>query len=589
MIVMSYFSGVDPAAALIRDGELVAYVEEERLIRFKHATNIFPVRSIEACLEKAGATLSEVDSFVYGWDAMRYADGRMEAFYEDQNKRYPPDDATRAWQRRLLGVFRPEQLKKRLYSELVAHFGISLNDVPPLTFYPHHKAHAAAAFLMSPFEEAAVLTIDGSGDSECTVVWHGKGIELEPIHRIEIPHSLGWFYSAITELLGFKAYDGEYKVMGLAAYGSENMELRAKLNDVLKPGPSEFDYELDPSFIHHGAHTYSTRYTDKLPEHLGVEPRLGTAPLTKLHEDLAFEAQRALEETVLRLLSHVRAESGLKNLCIGGGVGLNVKMNSRILKSGLFDEVFPHPIPNDSGLSIGAAIGEWTRVTGTRPEPLKHVYLGPSYSDEAIEDQVRSCGLSYRKCDDIATETAKLLADGKIVAWFQGAMEGGPRALGGRSILGDPRDVSTRDRVNSAIKFREYWRPFCPSMSDKAASQLLDKCTTAPYMVLAHDATDEAHKLVPAIVHVDGTARTQTVNADTNPRYHALLMAFEKLAGVPVLLNTSFNIKGEAIVCSPRDAIRTFSSTGIDALAIGSLLLEKPEIPLALEPEDVIR
>ena len=589
MIFVGFFLGIDPAVALVRDGELIAYVEEERLVRFKHAANIFPVRAIESCLAKAGVNLSEVDSFIYGWDSERYANGNMEAFNEALNKRYPPDDNTLAWQRRLLGIFHPEQQKRHLYSELVPHFGIEAEDLPPVTFYPHHKAHAAAAFLMSSFDEAAVLTIDGSGDSECTVVWHGKGVELEPIHRIEIPHSLGWFYSAITELLGFKAYDGEYKVMGLAAYGSENMVIRTQLGDVLKAGPAGFDYELDPSFIHHGAHTYSMRYTDKLPAHLGIEPRLGTAPLSKLHEDLAFEAQRALEETVLRLLNHIREKTGLKNLCIGGGVGLNVKMNSRILKSDIFENIFPFPIPNDSGLSIGAAIGEWTRVTGNRPEPLKHVYLGPSYSDEAIENQVRSCGLKYRNCSDIAVETARLLAAGKIVAWFQGAMEGGPRALGARSILGDPRDISTRDRVNSAIKFREYWRPFCPSMAEHAASRFLEKCSASPYMVLAHDASEEAKRLVPAIVHVDGTARAQTVSADTHPRYHALLMAFEQLTGVPVLLNTSFNIKGEAIVCSPRDAIRTFFSTGIDALAIGSLILEKSQTPMALEPEDVIR
>ena len=227
---------------------------------------------------------------------------------------------------------------------------------------------------MSPFDEAVVLTVDGSGDAECTVLWHGKGTELTELHKIEIPHSLGWFYAAVTELIGFKAYDGEYKVMGLAAYGRENLDVRAKLEQLLHAGPRGFDYVVEPKYIHHGAHTYSDRFTDALPELLGIAPRQGPRPLEKIHEDIAFEAQRALEETVLRLLAHVRAETGLTKLCIGGGVGLNVKMNSRIHRSDLFDEMFAFPVPNDSGLAIGAAIGQWVERTGKRPPPLEHVY-----------------------------------------------------------------------------------------------------------------------------------------------------------------------------------------------------------------------
>ncbi len=589
MNILSYFHGIDPAAAIISDGRVAAYVEEERLIRFKHAANLFPVRAIGQCLDIAGLALSEIDAIVYGWDAHRYAGGGMAEFYERINGEYPPDAATRAWQTRNVGMFSPDALRGRLTAALVPFLGVAPDDVPPMVFYPHHKTHAAPAFFMSPYDEALVLTVDGSGDAECTVLWRGAGTELTPLHKIEIPHSLGWFYAAITELLGFQAYDGEYKVMGLAAYGRENLDIRARLEQMLHPGPRGFDYVLEPRFIHHGAHTYSTRFTDALPELLGIAPRQGPVPLEQIHEDIAFEAQRALEETVLRLLAHVRQETGLSRLCIGGGVGLNVKMNSRIHRSGLFDDVFAFPVPNDSGLAIGAAIGEWVERTGERPAPLHHVYWGPSYTDEEIELQVRSCGLAYRKCDDIADATAELLAAGRVVGWFQGRLEGGPRALGGRSILADPRTVESRDRVNAAIKFREYWRPFCPSIAEEAADRFLKKCDKAPYMILAYEATDEARQKVPAVVHVDGTVRAQTVSRDTNPRYHALLQAFEARTGVPVVLNTSFNIKGEAIVCSPRDALRTFFSTGVDALAMGSLLIEKPERPLALEPDDVIR
>ncbi len=589
MRLLSYFPGIDPAAALIEDGRVLAYVEEERLLRNKHAPNIFPLRSIESCLQQGRVGLTEIDAIVFGWDAPRYASGDMARFYEQANTRFPPDANTRRWQQRNVGLFAPASLRRTLETQLVRYFGVRPEQVPPLYFYPHHRTHAAAAFWLSPFDEALVLTVDGSGDSDCSTIWHGKGATLEALHRIEIPHSLGWFYAAITELLGFEAYDGEYKVMGLAAYGRENLDLRARLAQVVRPGLRGFDYEVDPEYIHHGAHTYSDRFTDKLPELLGLPPRLGPRKLEPIHEDLAFEAQRLLEETVIRLVSHFQRETGLRNLCVGGGVALNVKMNSRLHRMDLFDHVWAFPIPSDSGLAIGAAIGHWVDATGQRPPPLEHVYLGPSFADDDIENQLQQCGLDYRKPDDLAEATADLLAAGKVIGWFQGRMEGGPRALGGRSILADPRTITARDRVNAAIKFREYWRPFCPSVTIEAAARYLKKPDAAPFMILAFEATDLAREAVPAVVHVDGTVRVQTVDAATSPRYHALLEAFERKTGQPVVLNTSFNVKGEAIVCTPRDAIRCFSATGLDALAIGAFIVEKPREPLAVRPDDVLR
>ncbi|MFQ5525035.1 MAG: carbamoyltransferase [Thermoanaerobaculia bacterium] len=579
MNLIGYFHGIDPAACLLSDGEVMAFVEEERLVRVKHARGLFPIHAIAACLEIAGLELSQIDGFVYGWDAPRYANGEMALFYERINRLHPPDDETRAWQERNLSWFTPASLERRLHDELVRFFGVDRASLAPLWFFPHHETHAAAAFFLSPFNEALVLVLDGSGDSDCTTLWHGRGSELSRLDRIEIPHSLGWFYAALTEYLGFRAYDGEYKVMGLAAYGRDNLDFRDRLSRVLRPGPHGFDYELDPTFIHHGAHSYSERFTDRLIEHLGVTPRLGPAPIEPIHEDLAFEAQRALEESVLRLLTHYRGHTGLENLCIAGGVGLNVKMNSRIHRSGLFKALAPFPVPSDSGLGLGATLGLWVKKTGRRPDPLEHVYWGPSYDDAEIEAQIRACGLAYRRPGDLEDETARLLAEGKVVAWFQGALEGGPRALGGRSILADPRTVESRDRVNEAIKFREYWRPFCPSLTEESAGRFLKNAAHAPYMILAFEATEDAGETVPGVVHVDGTVRAQTVRRDTHSRYHRLLECFEKRTGVPVLLNTSFNIKGEAIVCSPRDAFRTFWSTGIDALAIGAFLIEKPEQP----------
>jgi carbamoyltransferase len=587
MKIIGFFQGVDPAACLLDDGRLVAYIEEERLLRYKHATEIFPIRSIDYCLKAGGIRLDDVDCIAYGWDIPRYTNGSMREFFTRVNREYPPNEGTRAWQDQLLGWFDETAFKERLRRELVRFYGEV--EVPPLRFHPHHASHAATAYLMSPHDEALVFTIDGSGDSQCATVWTGRGSRLDLIHEVEIPHSLGWFYAAITEYLGFDAYDGEYKVMGLAAYGRPNQAFRDALDRVVPILSDGWRYRLDPKFIHHGPHSYSGRFTDHLVELLGIEPRQGLLPLTEIHEDLAFECQRLLEDRVLRFLRHFRETTGLSKLCLAGGVALNVKMNSRLHQSGLFDDVFAFPIPSDSGTSIGAAVGVHLEATGRRPEPLGDVYLGPSYSDEDIELQIRSCGLHYRTCADIADRTAELLAEGKVVAWFQGRMEGGPRALGSRSILADPRSADARDRVNAAIKFREYWRPFCPSLLEEEAPRFMHRAARAPFMILAFEATREASELCPAVVHVDNTMRVQTVDEQSNPRYYHLLKAFGRRTGVPVLLNTSFNIKGEAIVCSPRDALRTFWSTGIDALAIGNCLLEKPERPLSLEPELVIR
>ncbi|MCP4191302.1 MAG: nodulation protein [Planctomycetaceae bacterium] len=589
MNILGFFHGVDSAACLLQDGVLTAYVEEERLIRFKHAENIFPIRSIEACLKLGNIELTDVDFISYGWDLEGYSDGTIERFYESVNQKYPPDSGTLGWQKSNLSVFNQQSVAKRVRSQLGRYFGIASDLLPELRSYPHHKCHAAKAFWLSPLEESLVLVLDGSGDCECTTLWQGQGSDLTLLHEITIPHSLGWFYAAMTEMLGFRAYDGEYKVMGLAAYGRENLELRNKLRQVLTPGPQGWDYELPPRYIHHGKHTFSDRFTDELAEHLGLQPRLGPVPIESIHEDLAFETQRLLEETVVRFVTYWQQETGQTNLCVAGGVGLNVKLNSRIHKSGLFDRVWPFPIPNDSGTSIGSAVGVYHQETGKRPQTLEHVYLGPGYTDDQIETQIKACGYAYRACDDIADAAAELLADGKVVGWFQGRLEGGPRALGGRSILADPRSIEARDRVNSAIKFREYWRPFCPSMTEESADRFLQRAESAPYMILAFDATDDAKQNVPGVVHVDQTARVQTVSQVTNPRYYQLLKAFEKRTGVPVILNTSFNIKGEAIVCSPRDAFRTFWSTGIDALAVGRFLIEKPTSPQETAPEDVIR
>lgn len=573
MNIIGYHHGRDPSACLLQDGTVTAFVEEERLIRFKHATNIFPIRSIDSCLRRGGLTLDEINCFAYGYDATRFGNGEMAAFYDELNLRYSPDPSTRAWQ--LSNLSRTaHSVQKRLAHELLRQYGV--HDPPQLFFYPHHRSHAVATFLLSPFEEALVLIVDGSGEHQCTTIWRGAGQDLELVYEVTLPHSLGWFYSAVTEYLGFESYDGEYKVMGLAAYGRPHAHFREVLGQVLHPGEKEFDYVLERDYIHNGQHTYSDRFTDELVARLGLAPRAYVDPITPDHEDFAFEAQCALEEAVLRLLRPFRETTGLRKLVIGGGVGQNVKMNGRIRESGLFDEVFLFPIPADSGTAVGSALSAHQQLTGSLPRrELDHVYWGPSYTDEEIEAELNLCGLPFERPRSLENRIADLLAEGMIVGWFQGRMEAGPRALGARSILADPRSVEIRDRVNAAIKYREYWRPFCPSVTLEDAGTFVELPTRAPFMIMAFKATEQATRSIPGVVHVDGTMRIQTVESELNPRFYNLIKAFEDRTGVPVLLNTSFNIKGEPMVCSPRDALRTFWSTGLDALAIGSFLIMK--------------
>jgi len=363
--------------------------------------------------------------------------------------------------------------------------------------------------------------------------------------------------------------------MGLAAYGHPRKELKSKVRQVLYEAPDGIEYRLDPRFIHYGRHSWSDRFTDELVDLFGMPRRISGTPITSWHEDLAFSVQEALEESVCRLVTWGMTKTGLRNVCMGGGVGLNVKMNSQIFMLNGVEGFFAQPLCSDGGAAVGAALGACWQHTGIRPEPLVTLALGHEETDASIGQMLRLCKIPFRHVADIAETVANELSEGRIVAWFQGKLEAGPRALGQRSILADPRQVTMRDRINEAIKFREYWRPFCPSMPIEEASRFLVRYTDAPFMNLAFDATDELKKLAPAVVHVDGTVRVQLVRREVLPQFHQLLQAFQRRTGVPVLLNTSFNVKGEPIVCSVSDALRTFYASGLDVLAIGNYLIKK--------------
>ncbi len=565
----------DPAVAIVRDGKVIAYAEEERFLRNKHAYRVYPRRALNYCLETAGIGPEAVAAIGVNWNIDAYTDGRIAAFFDEMAGDWPLDPATKGWQRAMLGGFNRDAYEARHAREWRRLFGEA--PLPPIIGLPHHYTHALQSYLQSPFDDAVCVTIDGSGDEHCTVVWRCRGDSIEVMREIRMPHSLGWFYAAFTEYLGFEAYDGEYKVMGLAAYGQPDRDLSSKVAKVLHPAPDGIEYRLDPSFIHYGPRSWSDRFTDHLPALFERLPRRHDAPIEAWHRDLAFAVQAALEAAVEPLVTWALKEAGTGNLCIGGGVGLNVKMNSSLQALPEVARVFAHPLCSDGGAAAGAALGACWERTGARPEPLKTLACGPETQDDEIEEALKRCGLAYERPDDIAEAVADELVKGSVVGWFQGRMEAGPRALGQRSILADPRKVEARDRVNLVIKYREQWRPFCPSILAEAAERYLVAGQDAPFMIIAFEASEEFKCLAPAVVHVDGTARVQVVHRDVLPLYHRLISCFEARTGVAALLNTSFNVKGEPVVCTVLDALRTFYSTGMDVLAVGGFLLRKPE------------
>ena len=576
-IFLGIFEGhFDPAVAIVRDGKVLAYAEEERHIRYKHAPQLYPANALKYCLESLGATIEDIEAVGINWNVRAYSDGTMRKFFDDIRRQYSVDARTISWQNMVLGHFSEAAVRARHEDQWRRLFGDK--RFPPLHPVPHHYTHAFHACHQSPFDRSICLTVDGSGDQHCSVVWRHEGERIQPIREITMPHSLGWVYAAFTEYLGFQAYDGEYKVMGLAAYGRPDSGLKERLEQVVNVAPDGVEYRVDPSYIHYGRHSYSERYTDRLIELLGRMPRLPDEKITPWHEDLAYAVQAALEEAVERLVRAAVRETGIHIVCVGGGVGLNVKMNSRLFMDSEVEDLFAQPLCSDGGAAVGAALAACYERTGSRPQPLRDLALGLEESNESIERALRIAHLEYERPRDICEAVARELAGGRIVGWFQGRMEAGPRALGQRSILADPRVAANRDRVNAIIKFREYWRPFCPSMTAEAASRYFEVCTDAPFMIVSFPANERLKREAPAVVHIDGTSRVQFVHQKVLPRFHRLLQSFAELTGVPVLLNTSFNVKGEPIVCTVHDALRTFWSTGLELLAVGDFLIRKPKL-----------
>ncbi len=444
-----------------------------------------------------------------------------------------------------------------------------------LHFMAHHPAHAASAFLVSPFDEAALLTIDYIGEWTSTWQGIGRGTRIEPLHAINYPHSLGVFYSAITDYLGFQRASDEYKVMGLAPYGEP--EFYDEFRQIVAPNGRLGDYKinLDWTTFQYRPGSRLGYFSEKFVRRFGA-PRAKGAEMQARHRNIAASAQKVVEEAVLRMAHALHAETGLKNLCLAGGVALNCSMNGRLLREGPFDRIFIQPAAGDDGIAIGGALQLYHELTGApRCYEMRDARLGPEFTDAQVREAIKRSGLPFESPPDIEARAADLIADGNIVGWFQDRAEFGPRALGARSILADPTRADMKDRVNCVVKHRESFRPFAPSCVEERAQEFFPGCGDSPFMLFVHTVAPEKRPLLPAITHVDGTARVQTVSAKIQPRYHRLLLEFEQRRGVPVLLNTSFNVMGEPIVNTPDDAIRCFLGTGIDALVLGNHIIVK--------------
>jgi carbamoyltransferase len=563
--------GFNPSACLLDGGELVAFAEEERFNRIKTAFNYFPIDAIKFCLRTAKLSLEDVDVLAIPWDCSKYP-AFMRDFFEEGTRKFGDKGAsTRAWEQLMLSTFDPERFEKRVIDSL--RKGGFYGRLPEIVYVPHHLSHAASAFFPSPFEEAAVLTIDGSGEEKCSVVWRARGTEIEPLAEYAIPDSLGWYYSAFTQMLGFKPNMDEGKLMGLAPYGRPRAEYARKLERVVRLDDGR--YAVDPSFTFYGEHQIGKGFASRIVKEFGVLREPG-APITDDHRDLAFAVQARLEQAAVMLAGSAMSLTQSTNLCLAGGVCLNCKMNGEVFTASGAKQIFIQPISSDAGSPIGAALWLHRERTGQRPSfRMEHAHFGPGFGNEEIERALRGAKLRYTRHECIEETAADLLADGKILGWFQGSMEAGPRALGGRSILADPTRAEMKDKINAEVKHREPWRPFCPSVAAEDADRFFVDSCDAPFMILARQVMPEVVEQIPAVVHVDGSARPQTVSSSVNPRYWRLLKHFEAQQGVPVLLNTSFNIQGEPIVCTPVEAIRTFYSTGLDALVIGDFLVTK--------------
>ena len=584
----------DSAACLVRDGEVIAAAQEERFTRKKH-DSAFPDQAISYCLKEAGIAPAQVDYIVFYDKPFLKFERLLETYLA-----FAPKGL------RSFITSMPVWLKDKLFQKTVIAdalkdlWGKDIKWEERLLFSEHHLSHAASAFFPSPFESAAVLTMDGVGEWTTTSLAIGNGNKLEVVKEIHFPHSLGLLYSAITYYTGFKVNSGEYKVMGLAPYGKPIYAdlIKKHLIDIKEDG----SFALDMSYFNYC--TGLTMTSKKFDEAFGGPSRQPESELTQREMDLAASVQAVTEEVVIKLAKGIAKSTGQENLCLAGGVALNCVANGKLLREKVFENIWIQPAAGDAGGAVGAALGAYYIMLGQPREVDKHAldgmkgsYLGPEFSQGQIEKELTQCGAVYTShtSEKLIAKTAQALADGKAIGWMNGRMEFGPRSLGGRSILADPRSPTMQTLLNLKVKYRESFRPFAPSVLREDVSEWFDLDSDSPYMLLVADVakskqrtmTPEEEALfgieklnilrssIPSVTHVDYSARVQTVHEQTNPRYYQLIKNFKELTGCPVLVNTSFNVRGEPIVCSPTDAYRCFMGTELDVLVVGNAFLEK--------------
>ncbi len=583
----------DSAAALLEDGKIVAAAQEERFTRRKHDPR-FPEKAVQYVLEEAGIALSDVDNVVFYDKPFLKFERLIETYIAVAPRGFNSFRmAMPVWLREKLFL-------KDLLNKQLRKFDPDFS-VEKLLFAEHHISHAASAFYPSPYEEAIVLTVDGVGEWATTTVGIGRGSDLRILKELHFPHSLGLLYSAFTYYTGFKVNSGEYKVMGLAPYGVPKFKdlILENLVDLKDDG----SFRLNQKYFNY---TTGLTMTSKALEDLFGHPvrKPESDQLTQFHMDIAASVQAVTEEIMLRITRDLAREHGIRNLCMAGGVALNCVANGKILRDGAFDNLWVQPAAGDAGGALGAAYAVWhqemkqPRTTGPGDQ-MRGAYLGPKFDDDAIAKELQSAGAKFstHETDEVINLTAQAVADGKAVGWFQGRMEFGPRALGARSILGDPRSETMQKTLNLKVKYRESFRPFAPSVLREDVGDWFELEEDSPYMLIVADVqenirrkmTEEEDALfgidklnirrsdIPAVTHVDYSARVQTVHHDTNPEYHALISKFKELTGCALVVNTSFNVRGEPIVCTPTDAFRCFMGTDIEVLAIGNCILRKED------------
>lgn len=584
----------DSAAAMVRDGEIVAAAQEERFTRKKQDSS-FPVHAVQYCFEAGGVTLEDVDYVVFYDKPFLKFERLLETYLS-----FAPR-GLRSFQMAIPLWIREKLFQKDLLAKELKRISPASNIEGKLLFTEHHMSHAASAFFPSPFEEALVLTMDGVGEWATTSVAIGRGNHIEMIREIHFPHSLGLLYSAFTYYTGFKVNSGEYKLMGLAPYGEP------KYTDIILD--NLIDLKPDGSFrLNMRYFNYCTGLTmtnAQFDALFGLPARKPEELLTPVHMDIAASIQRVLEEIVLRMTRSLAEETGMRNLCLAGGVALNCVANGKILRDGKFDRIWIQPAAGDAGGALGAALavchlykGQPRRINFAS-DSMKGAYLGPEFSQEEIERRLAAAGAVFSTLSDaeLIKASAEALVDGKALGWFQGRMEFGPRALGNRSILGDARSPSMQSVLNLKVKYRESFRPFAPSVLREDVADWFEMDADSPYMLLVADVvkrrlipmTAEQEKLfgieklnvprseIPAVTHVDYSARVQTVHRETNPRYHELISMFKERTGCPVIVNTSFNVRGEPIICTPEEAFRCLMGTEIEAMAVGNCFLRKED------------